>query len=447
MGKNLIDTVKAAGIIGAGGAGFPTHVKLNAKAEIVVVNGAECEPLLRVDQQLMASRSRDLLEAVSLIMELVGAKEGVVALKGKYHKAVDVLRFEQTNFQKIRIHEMENFYPAGDEQVTVYEATGRIVPEGGIPLNVGCIVVNVETALNIYDAYYHDIAVTDTYITVTGAVRRPVTVKVPVGITVAEAIELGGGTELSDFSVIAGGPMMGKIVKSLEEPVVKSSKGFIVLPSDHSLIRSVGKDLGNMLREAKTCCMHCNLCTEVCPRNLIGHNMHPSKLIRLASYNSACEEEGFVTTAYLCCECRLCEYACVMDLQPWKLHMALKKRLSASGIKNDNHAVPQQANPFRDYRRYPIPKLLSKLDLNQYDVPAPMVELRDIRKEDFGRVSIKLQQHIGAPSVARVSVGDPVEKGQLIAEIRENALGSNIYASISGTIEAISEEQIVIAKG
>lgn len=442
MEKNLIDTVKAAGIIGAGGAGFPTHVKLNAKAEIVIVNGAECEPLLRVDQQLMAKRSNELLEAVRLIMEYVGASRGIIALKSKYHDAVESLRERLENFENISLCEMNNFYPAGDEQVTVYEATGRIVPEGGIPLHVGCIVVNVETALNIYAAYYKDEPVTDTYITVTGAVRNPVTVKVPVGITVREALDLAGGAEPEEFCVIGGGPMMGKLVRDLDSPVVKSSKGFIVLPKNHSLIHTLDKDLETMLREAKTCCMHCNLCSEVCPRNLIGHNMHPSKLIRLASYNSACEKEGFATTAYLCCECRLCEYACVMDLQPWKLHVALKKRLGVLGIKNNNFAAPERANPFREYRRYPIPKLLAKLDLGRYDVAAPMTE-----SKSFERVFVKLQQHIGAPSVPVVQVGDTVVKGQLVAQIKENALGSNIHASIDGTITDITENHIVIVKG
>lgn len=441
MEKNLIDTVKAAGIIGAGGAGFPTHVKLNAKAEIVIVNGAECEPLLRVDQQLMAKKSNELLEAVRLIMEYVGASRGIIALKSKYHDAVESLRNHLGHFENISLCEMNNFYPAGDEQVTVYEATGRIVPEGGIPLNVGCIVVNVETALNIYAAYYNDVPVTDTYITVTGAVHHPVTVKVPVGITVREALDLAGGAEPEEFCVIGGGPMMGKIVPSLDSPVVKSSKGFIVLPKDHSLIHTLDKDLDAMLREAKTCCMHCNLCSEVCPRNLIGHNMHPSKLIRLASYNSTCEKEGFATTAYLCCECRLCEYACVMDLQPWKLHVALKKRLGANGIKNNNFAAPEKANPFREYRRYPIPKLLAKLDLGRYDVAAPMIE-----SKTFDKVFVKLQQHIGAPSVPVVQVGDTVVKGQLVAQIKENALGANIHASIDGTIMDITENHIMIAK-
>lgn len=444
MEKSLIDTVREAGIIGAGGAGFPTHAKLNAKAEIVLVNGAECEPLLRVDQQLMALRCDELIQAVRLVMNSVGAEQGIIALKSKYHEAIEALTKSLDGRKDIRLHEMKNFYPAGDEQVTVYEATGRIVPEGGIPLHVGCIVSNVETLLNIYEAYYSDKAVTDTYITVTGAVRRPVTVKVPVGISVREAIDLAGGATVSNFTVIAGGPMMGKSVQDIDEPIVKSSKGFIVLPDDHRLVQDVDKDIGRMLKEAKTCCMHCNLCTEVCPRNLIGHNMHPGKLIRLASYNSTCEKEGFATTAFLCCECRLCQYACVMDLQPWKLHSILKKKLSAQGIKNDNHRRPEKVNDFREYRRYPMKKLIAQLDLEAFDVPAPMKALSELRLAPFRRVNIRLSQHIGAPAVSLVHVGDTVQKGQKIGEIKEGSLGATIHSSISGVVKEVSQSSIVI---
>ena len=187
MEENLTTLVERSGIVGAGGAGFPTHVKLNAKADTVIINGAECEPLLRVDQQLMAQQAGRLLQALDLIVAQVGAEQGVVALKEHYHGAVEALKRELPNHPKLRIHPMGAFYPAGDEQVIVYEVTGRIVPEGGIPLNVGTIVTNVETALNVLEAT-EGRPVTEKYVTLTGAVHTPKTVKVPLGITVAEEI-------------------------------------------------------------------------------------------------------------------------------------------------------------------------------------------------------------------------------------------------------------------
>ena len=223
MQENLTALVESAGIVGAGGAGFPTHVKLNAKAETVIINGAECEPLLRVDQQLMAKQAGRLLAALDKIVAHLGANEGVVALKEHYHTAAEALQRELPKYPKLRLHLLGAFYPAGDEQVIVYEVTGRVVPEGGIPMNVGVVVTNVETALNVLDAVDGH-PVTKKYVTVTGAVRTPKTVKVPLGITVAEALELAGGPTVADYRIVNGGPMMGRLVPP-ESAITKTTKG------------------------------------------------------------------------------------------------------------------------------------------------------------------------------------------------------------------------------
>jgi len=228
MEKSFIDLIKDAGIIGAGGAGFPTHVKLNAKVQTVIVNGAECEPLLKVDQQLMDKKADEILYALNKVVDETESKVGIIALKGKYKNAINNLNSKIKDYPKLQLFILENFYPAGDEQVLVYEVTKKIVPEGGIPLNVGVIVINVETLLNVYNAI-NGIPVTEKYLTVTGDVNNPVTVKVPIGISIEEAIELAGGSYIKDFSVIDGGPMMGKLVDDIKDPIKKNTKGLIVL--------------------------------------------------------------------------------------------------------------------------------------------------------------------------------------------------------------------------
>lgn len=439
--NNIIEKVKEAGIIGAGGAGFPTHVKLGSQAEYVIVNGAECEPLLRVDQQLMTNYSEELVKALELVVETVGAKKGIIALKKKYKKAIEKLNLILENNEKIELHLLDNFYPAGDEQITVYEVTGRIIPEGGIPLQVGVIVLNVETLLNIKNSV-DDIPVTHTYLTVTGAVKEPKTMYLPIGTTVREALELAGGVTIENFAVIDGGPMMGKLLPSIDMPIVKNSKGYIVLPSDHPRILSKSKDLKQMLKEGRTACCHCSLCTEVCPRNLIGHSIQPDKLMRVASYQSTCSATEDVNSAYLCCECGLCEVACVMNLQPWKLNGFLKKTLRENGVKNTHTNTPDAAHPFREYKKFPVPQLISRLGLKPYDVDANL----DLDAgKDINEVIIKLSQHIGAKSKAIVNVGDRVEKGQKIAEIPENQLGANIHASIDGVVIAVDDDMIKIS--
>lgn len=439
MEKNLTALVEQAGIVGAGGAGFPTHVKVNAKAEYVIINGAECEPLLRVDQQLMAMEAEKLLTALQLIVDHVGASEGIVALKDHYHDAVHALQAVIGKFPKLRIHQMGNFYPAGDEQIMVYEVTKRIIPEGGIPLNVGVIVTNVETALNIYNAYYNEKPVTDKYVTVTGAVRDRKTFKVPLGVTVRELISMAGGATIPEFVVINGGPMMGKLI-GLDDPINKTVKGLIVISPNHPLIHSLQRKVEHSMRQARTSCMQCSLCSEVCPRGLLGHRIEPHKMMRFIGYGQFGDTKTTPVNAFLCCGCRLCEYACVMDLQPWKVNNELKAKLGAQGVKNTLHNAPEHVKAFRELKRFPIEKLISRLGLNEYNKPAPM----DLSEHSFDQVCLPLKQHVGVPASAVVGVGDTVNKGDIIAKIPEGKLGANVHASISGKVTAVDAGSITI---
>jgi len=439
MEKNLLALVEQAGVVGAGGAGFPTHIKLKAQADTVIINGAECEPLLRVDQQLMAGQAPQLLAALSLMVEQVGAKAGIIALKQKYQAAISALTEFLPQYPKLSLHQLGNFYPAGDEQVLVYEVLGRIVPEGGIPLLVGAVVVNVETALNVYRAYSEEAPVTDTYVTLAGAVRAPKTVLAPLGITVGEVLQLAGGPILPDYQIIDGGPMMGDTVTP-EHLIGKTTKGLIVLPAGHPLLLSLNKQLSRTLKEACVACMQCSLCTMVCPRGLLGHKLAPHKLMRLTAYGRLCEFGQTPLSAYLCCGCRLCEYACVMGLQPWKLNNSLKEALDAQGQKNNLHNKPEKTDPFREFLRYPVNKLIMQLGLVAYDVPAPL----EYKRHVFNKVTIPLKQHSGAPALPIVQAGDIVARGDLIARIPDGLISANIHASISGRVNAVTAESINI---
>jgi len=436
---NVSDKVRAAGVIGAGGAGFPTHVKLDANPEFLIVNGAECEPLLRVDQQLGVLYASELLAALELLRNEMGAKTAIYGLKEKYHDTVDALNASISNYPNIKIKTLRNTYPAGDEQVLVYETIGRVVPEGGIPLAVGAVVLNVETLYNIARAL-EDTPVTQKFVTVGGAVASPATARFPIGITVREAIDYCGGPTVSDFIVIDGGPMMGKTTRT-DAPITKTTKGLLVLPANHPWALSKDKDIERMMRVAKISCCHCMLCTEVCPRYLLGHQLHPDKMMRLASYNTTAERDAAATEAFLCCECGLCELGCIMDLQPWKLHQELKKRFGALGVKNPHRKAPNEPLRFRNFKLYPVPKLTRRIAMTAYDVPAPM-------KDDYNgkvtRVTLPLKQSLGAPSVPVVTTGDTVNRGDLVADIPEKALGSRIHSPITGRVAQASDGKIII---
>ena len=149
---NIVEQVRLSGVVGAGGAGFPTHVKLGAKAEYVIANGAECEPLLRVDQLLMQRRADRVVRGMELAMQATGAKQGVIATKAHYEGAVRALRAALGNRKDITLHLMDSYYPSGDEKSIIHEVTGRVVPSARLPADVGCVVSNVATLCNIADA-------------------------------------------------------------------------------------------------------------------------------------------------------------------------------------------------------------------------------------------------------------------------------------------------------
>jgi Na+-translocating ferredoxin:NAD+ oxidoreductase RnfC subunit len=439
----LTAKVREAGVVGAGGAGFPTAVKLDSNPEFVLVNGVECEPLIRVDQQLAARYAPVLLKTLDMLVGEMNAKKGIFVLKEQYVEACKALEKAVEKYPALSIKTLPSVYPMGDEHILVYETIGRIVPEGGIPLNVGAVVVNTETLLNIHRALDEGAPVTDKYITVTGAVKNPATFRVPLGVSYRSLVEAAGGSLIESPVLIDGGPMMGKVQRNLDAPVIKTSKAIIILPENHPVIVSHKRPIEQMLRLGRAACCHCAQCSDLCPRSLMGHSLFPDKLMRLASYNSTCETETAAATAYLCSECRLCEYACIMGLQPWKLNSELKRRLKKAGVKNTCRGKPEKARDFREYRKYPTGKLVRQLGLAQYyHTDAPLVDYA----RQIETVNLPFQQHFGAPAKPVAVPGGKVKKGDKIAITEEGALGADLHASIDGTVDSVDERSIIIRR-
>lgn len=440
MREEIIEKIKAAGVVGAGGAGFPTHVKINAKADHVIVNGAECEPLLRVDQQLMAVMADRMVKGLEAVMESVGASLGTIALKGKYQDAIDALE-KATAGKPIKLFILGDFYPAGDEHVTVYEVTGKIIPEGGIPLKVGCVVDNVETLINVANAL-DDCPVTDTFLTVTGEVPKPVTLRLPIGMTIAEALSLAGLTNTQGKLVVEGGPMMGKVVEDFQEPITKTTKGLIVLSIDHPMMKKRNISMNYIIKQAKAACIQCMRCTDMCPRHMLGHHLSPHKVMRGMNYLKG--DQNVMKMALSCTECGACEYACnVMNLSPRRVNALLKQEFAKNGIKASPPVKTETAAPSREYMKIPVKRLISSLGLASYNVAAPLIDTDYNAK----RVNIPLKQHIGALAQPLVEVGQRVERGTLIGAIPEGAMGANVHASISGIVREVSQNIVIEADG
>ena len=432
--QRIQDKVRAAGVVGAGGAGFPTHVKFGAKAEIFLANGAECEPLLKVDQQLAEKYADLLIRGLHLGMSATGAQEGVIALKKKYAPAIAALAPRLHG--AMRIHILPDVYPAGDEVMTIWMATGRRVPPAALPLDVGVVVNNVQTLINVARAVDEDQPVTSRTLTITGAVRRPITVTVPIGVPFQEMIELAGGVSVPDAAYIDGGPMMGKLLGDLSQPVTKTSGGIIALPASHILIRRHTQPPQAQMRIARTVCEQCCLCTELCPRHMLGHELPPHLIVRSLNYNHI-GSPSVLLSALTCSECALCEaWSCPVEISPKRLNQMLKAEFRKQGAK---YAGPlRNADPMAPYRLAPVSRLIARLGIAVYNRAAPL----DENAYRPRRVVLKLRQHAGAPAAPVVQAGEQVTAGQLVADIPEGTLGARIHASITGTVESVSPDAI-----
>lgn len=438
--EEIVQKIEACGVVGSGGAGFPTHVKYKSKAQTVVVNMAECEPLLRVDQQLADKNAEQLINGLALAMEAVSAEEGIIAIKEKYHKAIDRLR--PLLRAKMRIEYLRDVYPAGDEFLTIKLTTGKTVPPGSIPISIATVVSNVQTLINVSNAM-EDKPVIHRTITITGNVKNPVTVAVPIGVTFRQLLERTGNVISNEDAYIDGGPIMGKMLNSLDSSVTKTSGGLVVLPREHILIKIKTQPMDQIMRVAKTVCEQCQMCTDLCPRNIIGHrDLKPHMTIRAVNYGKMTESQ-VIKGAMLCSDCGVCElYSCPVNISPRRVNQAIKQELQKQGVKYDGALAPD--DPIWEARLVPSKQMAKRIGLKDYYyLEAPLQD----GILDFDRVQIPLKQHVGAPCEPVVKTGDAVKEGDLIARIREGQLGANIHASIGGTVTAVDEGGIIIEKG
>lgn len=438
--SRLAQAVRDCGVAGAGGAGFPTHLKLTQSCGTVIANGVECEPLLHSDAYIMEAEADKIASALEMVVEELGAEEGIIGIKRKNSRAVEAMSEAVRGRGKLSVHEMDNFYPAGDEQTLVYEITGRVVPEGGIPLAVGAVVLNVETLFNCYRAAAESAPVTTRTVTVTGEVKTPKVLRAPIGISIRELIAFCGGARAAEPALILGGPMMGKVTTDVDTPLEKTVGGIIVLSRNHDLVVRKTLPLDVQIRRSRSVCCQCTLCSELCPREMLGHDLYPHLIMRQINYGLDLPEEVLASAA-LCCECGICEvYACPMGLSPSVVNGTIKARFAEAGYRPEFGGGDTVPHEMREYRKVPAKRILSRCRLEEYDRPI----LDKGRGVSAGRVELPLKQHLGAAAVPLVSAGTKVGPGDLIGEIPENGFGARIHASIGGRVTMVDDGRIII---
>jgi Na+-translocating ferredoxin:NAD+ oxidoreductase RnfC subunit len=437
-----VEDVAQAGVVGAGGAGFPCHVKLAGRADTLLLNAAECEPLLHKDKEVLRECVDPAIEGMAAAMRLVGASRGVVGIKEKYLDVIALLRAKLPG--NMDVAPLRDAYPAGDEFILVYDVLGRIIPPGGIPLAVGAVVLNVETAVNVASACRQP--VTEKFLTIAGAVAEPITLRVPVGVTLAQCVAAAGGPTVPDANYMVGGVMMGYLQDDHEALVDKTTGGVIVLPDDHVVVRRRRQSWKQIARIGQSACDQCSFCTELCPRWLLGHPIEPHRAMRSLAFNLIGEANTIGTS--FCCECNLCSlYSCPEDLDPKNVCTQNKRRLAAEKKRWENPPLnPRRPELHLANRKAPMGRLIQKLGLRQFRNVGPLCD----RLLETSKVGIKLKQHVGAPCEAAVQVGDSVCKGQVVGRPPvgngKPALGAPVHASIDGLVTAVRDGVVWIER-
>lgn len=436
-----MDELKAmlqqSGVAGAGGAGFPTYAKLDKRADTIIMNCAECEPLLKLHRQLLEQQAHEIIKTFHMIAQCVEAKEAVIGIKKAYKRTIAALLGCIGEYPEMRLGLLDEVYPAGDEVVLIYEVTGKVVRPGGLPIESGVAVFNVETVYNAYRAVSLGRPVEDKLVSIVGEVKKPVTVRLPLGCTIEEAVQQAGGATIKNPVYFIGGPMMG-FEGSGMLPVTKTTNAVLVLPEEHLLIQRKRRKSSIDLKRAAAACCQCTMCTDLCPRHLLGHPIEPHKFMRAATCKDIQDTDIFLNTMF-CSSCGLCEnYSCMQGLSPRSLMADYKAGLRAHGVKPPEiEAAP--VSEAREFRKAPMERLMARLDLTKYDAPAPVTEMEG----EIKKVKLMCSQHIGAPAVPVVKEGDTVEKGQMIAEPAQG-LSLAVHASISGRIMEVTEKYIII---
>lgn len=430
--------LQEASIVGAGGAGFPAYAKLADGADILCINCAECEPLMYTDYMLMQSEMTKIVDGATIIMATTNIKHTYLSVKEHRAHMLGLTEGQQLG-PSVTVKLLPNVYPMGDEINLIYESTGRLIKPGNLPITAGVIVLNGETVYNIYRAVKENTPVTEKWVTVGGDIADRYVVKVPVGMGVGELLRVLGIKVSDTHSVIDGGPSMGKIIDPNSAAVTKTTKSLLILPNAARCIQNKKVAMDDMLRRAASACCGCTRCTEMCPRHALGYPLEPHKMIRAALNSAVVGHPELIKTASLCCSCGVCAEVCCQEISPKDVILNLKGILAANKVRYTAGDEEYRISSDRPYRMIKSAKWEEMLGVHQYDFVPDYVP----KRINASRVEIRMSQHIGAPSVPAVNVGDIVNEGQLIANAG-SGLSVPQHASISGHIVSVDPSKIVI---
>lgn len=317
--EEIIKAITAAGIVGMGGATFPTQVKLTpppgSKAEFLIINGVECEPYLTSDHRVMLEKAEEVLIGVQLLMKAIGVQRAIIGIENNKPDAIEHLKQLASKTIGIEICPLKLKYPQGGEKQLIQATTGRTVPSGGLPIAVGAVVQNIGTALAVYEAVIKHKPLIERVVTVTGkSLARPGNYLCRLGTPISKLIEAAGGLPENTAKVIGGGPMMGRTIVNIDSPIMKGTSGILIISNKEAARKPV--------RE----CIRCGKCVSACPMGL-----EPYLLAKLSMFNllERMEEEKVMD----CIECGSCSFTCP-STRPLLDYIRLGKGRTGAMIRN-----------------------------------------------------------------------------------------------------------------
>ena len=312
--EEMIEIVKNAGIVGMGGATFPTHVKISGgigQVTTVIINGAECEPYITSDTRTMLDRSEELMEGARLVQHFLQVRRVIFAIEDNKPRCIQLYRKLTKDEDGMEVCALKSLYPQGGEKVLIYNTIGEIVPEGKLPLDVGAIVLNCTTLANIARYCRTGMPLVEKCITVDGsAVAKPKNVIVPIGMKLADVFEQSGGFCAEPKKVLYGGPMMGIAVPDLDQPVLKNTNAVLAMTEADAVLPE------------PTACIRCGRCIRHCPLRLM-----PSHIV--AAYEAGNMERLAELKVNLCMECGCCSFGCPAHRPLVQTNKLAKAKLAA----------------------------------------------------------------------------------------------------------------------
>ena len=438
--------MRNAGVVGTDKLAMPSYVKLSSKADLIIANGAESEPLLQSEKSLLKENPELIIDGIKIAMEATGALKAVIAIRSSEKERMNHLNDILKKESNIEVFYLEDFYPSGDDPILVYEVTKKLIPEGKTPLDEGIVVEKLLSFAWMYQGY-HGKPVTERPVSVIGEVHQPQVAWFPIGTLYKDVLKLAGGITIdpSRAVIFDGGPLQGEVVKDLNNGIGKTTSAVMVLPKDHVISKIKMKSLEEMVRQHQGVSDESSLLDDLCPRNQLGYDIFPSKVMRNFHFPELLTS-SHVKSSNLCNDCSLCEFLGSSSLSesPRLAYKEFQKSLERLGGRITGEVQEKRkVRSAYNHNKVSCSHLAKRIQVEKYESFNRSI----LPKKSPQKVRVPVTRHKGIPAQPVVVEGQSLRMGDVIAFSPLGELGTTYHASIPGKVGEVNDRWIEIIKG